>query len=270
MPFAAIKGARFYYEIAGTGYPLVLIHGGLSDSSMWDAQWLDFARAFRAIRYDLRGMGASSIPTEPYSHVQDLEFVLDYLGVEKAHLLGISLGGRIALDFALTYPEIASSVILVSSSISGAPASEDSKIRWSAIDAAWARGDKALANELELQMWVDGPRRQPGQIDSTIREQLKKSNAHNFELASKEGFAEQVEISLPAFDRLNELRVPALVLAGDKDNEDVHSRFKKMKQELPDVQARLIENSAHMVNMEQPELFNQLVQDFLVSMLVAR
>lgn len=102
--FAPVKGTRLFYEVAGSGEPLVLIHGGQLDSRMWDDQFETFARSFRVLRYDIRGFGGSPIPEAPYSNAEDLAALMDYLGMAQAHLVGLSLGGMVASDFAVARP----------------------------------------------------------------------------------------------------------------------------------------------------------------------
>lgn len=104
--FVEVKGTQLYYETLGQGHPLVLIHGGYMDRRMWDDQFPVFAERYRVIRYDVRGFGKSALPQVPYADRQDLGDLLKYLGVEKTHLLGLSLGGIIAIDFPLEHPDM--------------------------------------------------------------------------------------------------------------------------------------------------------------------
>src|SRR5947208_6867645 len=104
--FIEVSGTSLYYEEMGEGHPLVLIHGGYMDRRMWDDQFAIFAEQYRVIRYDVRGFGKSALPTVPYADRQDLYELLTALGVQSAYLLGLSLGGVIAVDFALEHPTI--------------------------------------------------------------------------------------------------------------------------------------------------------------------
>ena len=99
--FAEVNGTRLYYETAGRGLEVVLIHGGLVDSRLWDAQVGPLSKRFRVVRYDLRGFGRSAAADGPFSHLEDLRALLDFLKIERASLVGLSLGGIIAADFAL-------------------------------------------------------------------------------------------------------------------------------------------------------------------------
>src|SRR5512147_367629 len=108
-----------YYEIAGEGHPLVLIHGGLVNSGLWDDQFEVFARQYRTLRYDVRGFGKSLAPTAYFSNHGDLRDLLDFLGFRRACVLGLSMGGSIAIDFTLTYPDRAAALLPVASGLSG-------------------------------------------------------------------------------------------------------------------------------------------------------
>jgi pimeloyl-ACP methyl ester carboxylesterase len=110
-----------FYEVAGQGTPVVLIHGGQMDRRMWDPQFELFAKSFRVVRYDVRGYGRSATASLPYSDVDDLAALLDDLKIPKAHLVGLSLGGRIAIDFAVVHPERVASLVAVAPGLSGFP-----------------------------------------------------------------------------------------------------------------------------------------------------
>ena len=101
----AVNGAQLAYDQAGGGPVLVLMHAGICDRRMWDAQVPAFARSHRVVRYDVRGFGASSLPPGVYAHQDDLRALLDALGIERATLVAVSMAGAIALKAALTYPE---------------------------------------------------------------------------------------------------------------------------------------------------------------------
>src|SRR5512147_2484007 len=111
-----IGDGQIYYESAGEGPALVLVHAGFVDSRMWDTQWEDFSRDHHVVRFDMRGYGRSSLLQGPVSRRDDLYQLLEGLGIERAILLGCSMGGGIVLDFALDHPERISALILVSAS----------------------------------------------------------------------------------------------------------------------------------------------------------
>jgi pimeloyl-ACP methyl ester carboxylesterase len=112
----AVAGGTLYYDVRGSGPPVVLLHAGDVDLTMWEPQVIPLAGSFRIIRYDARGHGRSNAPRGPYPTTEDLRLLLAHLGVERAHLVGISMGAGVALDFAATYPERVSKLVLVSTS----------------------------------------------------------------------------------------------------------------------------------------------------------
>ncbi|HEY6409590.1 MAG TPA: alpha/beta hydrolase, partial [Ktedonobacteraceae bacterium] len=116
----AVNGTHLYYERAGSGHPLVLIHGFTLNTQMWDDQFAVFARHYDTIRYDTRGSGQSAVPTEePFTEVDDLRALLDALGVSRTFVLGLSRGGGVAIDFALVYPERTCALVLVDPALGG-------------------------------------------------------------------------------------------------------------------------------------------------------
>ena len=138
--FADLNGARFYYEVAGAGHPLVLLHAGICDSRMWDGQVAAFAQHYQVVRYDLRGFGQTASVDGSFAHHHDLLALLNHLGIEKTYLLGCSMGGSAALDFALEQPERVAALILVGSSPSGYKANRPPPSQLDAVDAALNAG----------------------------------------------------------------------------------------------------------------------------------
>src|SRR5579885_3283194 len=166
--FADVHGTQLYFEVAGTGQALVLLHEGIADHRMWDAQFAEFARQYRVVRYDARGFGHSPMPPEPFFRHEDLRGLLEALGIDHAILPGASMGGATALDAALTYPQMVDALVLAASGLGGCDFSDETKQKWAEIDAAYERDGVAQAVELELQMWVDGPFRTPDQVDPAV------------------------------------------------------------------------------------------------------
>src|SRR5947209_274318 len=113
MNFVDVNGAQLRYEVRGEGYPLVLLHGGLADMRMWDEHMEPLSRRYRVIRFDMRGFGESVMPPGPFAFHEDVAGLLHALGITRAFILGLSFGGKIALDFTLEYPELVHALILV-------------------------------------------------------------------------------------------------------------------------------------------------------------
>src|SRR5512146_125874 len=119
--FVEVDGANLYYEIAGEGPDIVLVHAGFVDHRMWDEQFAAFAQRYRVVRYDMRGFGVSRFTQGPFAHRRDLQQLLQALGIAHAHLVGCSMGGGVVIDFALDYSGMADSLVLVNSALGGYP-----------------------------------------------------------------------------------------------------------------------------------------------------
>ena len=118
--YAEVNGTRLYYEIAGEGDPIVLIHGFTVDTRMWDDQFNEFSSNYRVLRYDLRGYGKSAKPSdEEYTDADDLMSLMKHHGIEHAHIIGLSMGGSIAMDFTLAHPEAVDALITVDTTLNG-------------------------------------------------------------------------------------------------------------------------------------------------------
>jgi pimeloyl-ACP methyl ester carboxylesterase len=260
--FADIGGARIYYEAAGSGHPLLLLHAGVADSRMWEDQWAPFAARYRVIRWDLPGFGQSQLPDGPLASHDLVAGLLRFLGVERAHFVGISWGGRVALDTALAHPKMVSALVLVCPSVSGEAPSEAVRRFGEEEDALLERGDIGGATELNLRMWVDGPRRTAGQVDQAVRERVREMQRHAFTVPVPPGF-EPRPLSPPAIERLAEVRSPALVVIGDYDIDEKLAMADRLAAEIPGARKAVVHGAAHMVPMERPDDFNRVVLDFL-------
>ncbi len=260
--FLGDEGARLYYEVAGEGHPLLLIHAGIADSRMWDEQFSVFAQHYRVIRYDMRGYGKTEVPAGPVSNHGDVANLLSHLYVEKAHILGISFGGLVALDFTLAYPEMVAALILVTPSVSGRQLSEREQQFIEEENASLEKEDLAGATEVNLRTWVDGPTRTPQQVAPAVRERVRQMQMHAFSVPVPEE-AEELLLSPPAYARLAEVHAPTLLLVGDADLPDRLTLTDELTSAIAGAQQVVIPGVAHMVSMEKPEEFNHIVLNFL-------
>lgn len=259
--FATVNGAKLYYEIAGAGRPLVLLHAGLTDGRMWDDQFHVFAQHYRVMRYDLRGYGKSDQPGESYSHSDDLHGLLQALGIQKAALMGVSLGGRTVIDFALQHPEMVEALILVAAGLSGYQWAESADL----IEANGAAnmGDVARAVDILTRVWVDGPNRTPEQVNARVRERVMALLTETLSRPRLRPEPKQVELDPPALKRLREIQAPTLIMVGDKDVLDILVIADLLQKHIEHAETLVIPDAAHMVTLEQPEQVNQAVQHFL-------
>jgi 3-oxoadipate enol-lactonase len=275
--FAEVNGAHLYYEVRGGGPPLVLLHAGIADSRMWDDQVEAFAERYRVIRYDLRGFGKSDLPAGAFSMRDDLFHLLQALGVERgvarAHLVGVSMGGGIAVDFALEHPEMVAALVLVGSSLSGREPSEQFKqLReriWAAVGEI-GEDDARRRVEAPLRLWVDGPSRTPDQVDPRVRERVGTMIAGNLDRPWDKAKSQPLDPPAPA--RLGEIHAPTLVLVGELDVPDILATADLLvsgaagppgASGIPNVRKIVLPGVAHMPNMEQPAEFTRHALAFL-------
>jgi pimeloyl-ACP methyl ester carboxylesterase len=252
--FAEVNGTRLYYEMAGKGTPLVLAHGLSLNRKMWDDQFSVLAKHYKVIRYDLRGHGNSSIPDKPYSQIEDLYQLLRHLRVEKAILIGHSLGGGDVIDFALTHPEKALALVTVGTSLGGFAYSDELGARY--VERTTAAREKGVKGA--LQVWFNDPlfksaREKPkvwGRLEPILSEY---SCVHWL----KPGLIARLDP--PAIQRLSEIKVPTLVIVGEKDVSDFHHIADLLQTGIPKAEKEVIRGGGHMINMENPKTFNQVL-----------
>jgi len=258
---AEVNGASLYFELAGEGHTLILLHAGIADGRMWDEQFGALARHHAVLRYDRRGFGGTKQSAHAFSHVGDLAALLSHFCIGRTTLVGCSQGAKIALDFALTRPELIDSLVLVAPAVSGYTYAAAPPPQYQEIERAEAEGDVGRVNELELQIWVDGPRRAPGEVDRGVRELVREMNL----VALNASAGEELPSGVSAAGRLEEVRVPALVLVGDLDTPQTLEAADALARGIPGARLEVIKGTAHLPNMERPEEFNRLVLEFLSS-----
>ncbi len=269
--FAEVNGTRLYYEMAGSGHPLVLSHSAVSHHRLWDDQFLAFAQHYRVIRYDLRGFGSSGLIKEPYSQREDLFALLTYLGIQKTYLLGISMSSMIALDFTLEHPDMVDALISASCGLSGHQSPEEAHgtwpADWLAFFEAKQQGNVPRMAEVMLHYWIDGSKRPVEQVDPIMRERVREMLLHNYALANDpDNWEMPLPLSPPAVNRLSEIQVPTLLIVGDKDIDDVLTVADILATGIKGARKVVIPNTTHHPNMEQPAIFNQAVLDFLAQL----
>jgi len=254
-----ISGASLYYEVAGHGHPLVLLHEGFADSGMFDDQVADFAARYRIIRYDRHGCGRSDTPAGPFADHDALRDLLRHLGFERAAILGMSAGGGVAIDFALAHPSMVDTLVLAVASIGCYELSAPTLRGWTEISSALERGDVPGTVELTLRMWIDGPKRAAGDVDPGVRERMRAMMTRFY----SRPMAQSQPLAPAARTRLAEIRVPTLVVVADADVPDILAQADLLHRSVAGAQKVVIPDVAHAPNMERPAPFNQLVLQFL-------
>ncbi|MEZ4682612.1 MAG: alpha/beta hydrolase [Caldilineaceae bacterium] len=276
--YAEVHGAQLYYERTGRGEPFVFLHAGIADHRMWATQFYALADRYTVIRYDLRGYGKSTAPQkvgqapharqeqlrteQKFSHAQDLYSLLRTLEIGAATLIGSSLGGAAAIDFALEQPSMTTGLVLVGAVPSGYEFAGDMPPTLQRFAMACEQGEMDQAAELATQLWFDGPRRQPAQMDQDLRAQVKSMmtdvlTGSSLDLRNQSGTVQ------PAVNRLHEIMAPTVVVIGDQDDETVQAAANLLANQIPAADLVQMDGAAHLPNLEQPDAFYRIVVDFL-------
>jgi pimeloyl-ACP methyl ester carboxylesterase len=239
-----------WFDVSGTGPPVVLLHEGFVDSRVWEPQLEPLAERFTVIRYDQRGYGRSPRFDGAYSPVDDLCAVLDAARFERAALVGGSRGARIALDAALVYPERVTALVLVCPGLGGHSidvGTTEQEERWNAAEEA--RDLEAMA-EIDLELWA------PLGDEGGLR-RMALDNAH---LNLVDDPAEHIEP--PAKGRLGEVSAPTLVITGDGDQPAMDEIADLLVRGIPNARREVLPGD-HFPNIRSPERFSELVLEFL-------
>ena len=266
MPIARVNGVSLYYEVAGRGAPLVLVHGFACRIRSWDPQVRALSRYRRVIAYDVRGHGLSDAPPEAAAYSQatsvaDLHALLAHLKIGRAVVGGLSMGGNIALNFALAHPAMVSALIVADTGAGSEEAGD-----WAAGLRAFAdvlnRGgveafaDMAVAHPLFARYVAQGP-----EAARLVRSCLMTHRARGLAHTALEVLAKRPSIySLDA--RLRALGVPTLLIVGEYDTPCLKPhRF--MADVMPKARHVVLRGVGHLTNLEAPAAFNAAVKSFL-------
>lgn len=272
--FLDVPGGRLHYEVEGSGHPLVMIHAGIANLRMWDPQVSVLAPRYRVIRYDTRGFGETETDHVSFSNRADVAALLDALGEPSAYVLGASRGGMIALDFACERPERVDALIVAGGGVGGyqadvSPAAQaTAKAFGKASEEAWEAKDWERLADLETAYWVDGPGQPPDRVDQSIRRQVHDWILATYRAEKEEGIPEPM--TPPSVERIGELRLPLLVMAGELDEPGTTAACRFLSERVPGARFELMPGVAHMMNLERPETFNRLVLEFLAQVDAAR
>lgn len=267
MPNQLINDIDYYYETAGTGTPILLLHGFTGSSTNWRRLMEQLATAYRVIAVDLLGHGKTAVFPHPHRYTMphvaaDLATLLQSLAATPCHLLGYSMGGRLALYLAVHYPHLLHSLILESSSPGLATVAERE---------ARTASDNALADRIEregIPAFVDyweniGLFASQKRLETAVRAQLRQQRLQNSPLGlanSLRGMGTGQQPSL--WDDLPQLALPTLLIAGELDSKYV-AIGRQMAPQLPTAQLAIVPDAGHTVHLEQPEKFVALVKGWL-------
>ena len=258
MPRTFINGVDLYYRIQGSGSPIILVHALGMDHSMWDPQVQEFSGGYQVITYDLRGHGQSESPDHPYSidlFADDLDQFLHFLGLKKAMVLGLSLGGRILLRFAQKYPREVGAMILADAQSETPP---EGVQRFQVLaEIARKEGMNKVA-----ELFFSWPLLQTlAQRNPERFEREKKRFLHTSAIGLANTFLAIAGME-SLTGELKLIQAPTLALAGEEDDPYL-SYLDLYARQIPDCRKKTVPQAGHLSNLENPQAFNQIVLSFL-------
>jgi pimeloyl-ACP methyl ester carboxylesterase len=267
-------GHELYYEIQGSGEPVVLIHGMTLDSREWDAQVEALAEKYQVIRYDVVGHGRSSGMSSdlPDGAVRDWDFLrelLDEIGVDKAHVVGLSMGGEIALNFALEYSERVQTLTPIDARLPGYDLPSDSELgnRFNNyINVSSSQGVQAA-----LPLWAADPLFGPARANPEVAMKLEEivvqghgalGDGARFQWPN---LLKVASLSPSTRSRLNEIDIPTLVMIGELDLVDFQIQSDIIDRDIPNSMKLVVPGAGHMSDMENPDFVNAALLDFFAA-----
>jgi 3-oxoadipate enol-lactonase len=253
-----IVGADLYYEITGTGPAVVLVHGFSLDGRMWDDQVVALREVSTVVRYDLRGFGRSSLPTPgvAYSHSVDLLALLDHLGICSAVLVGLSMGGLVAMHAALVAPERVRGLVLLDSVLDG--------VVWdrASAQAMTAAGRAAVMQGVEAakELWLRHPLFVPARRDPRLAARLAALvDPYSWFHYLQEDPAEPLRPS--PNQELEAIAAPTTVVVGELDVPCFLTMADVLARRIPGARKVDVPNAGHMVNLEAADVVNALLRE---------
>lgn len=263
--FALINGAKIFYTQTNPQHPetMLMIHAGICDHRMWDNQVSHFAQRFHVITFDMRGFGQSTIPDAPFALYEDIIALLDYLKVHSAWFLACSMGGKMAINVALLKPELVKGLLLSGPAYGGYRyEGEQAHPLDDAFDKAEEDDDMEAMSELEVQLWVDGEGRKAEDVDPHVRKLVYDMNLIPL-MVGDDIWDKEQSLEPPASERLADISCPTLIIIGDLDVVSSLERADNLADAIPNAKKVVMTGTAHVPNMEFPEKFNAIVDDFL-------
>lgn len=188
---------------------------------------------------------------------------MDVEGIDRAAIVGVSLGGNTALELALESPERVSALVLVGAGLPDHDWSEEVRSFFAAEEEALERGDLDAAVDVNLRMWLAGPRRSLEDIDPAQRKLVGEMQKQAFRQQKGHEDVRMLRLEPPESERLAEVKVPTLVLTGDEDVADFHRIADRLAAEIPGAERAMIADAAHLPSLERPKEFDRIVLDFL-------
>jgi pimeloyl-ACP methyl ester carboxylesterase len=268
MPFAHSGGVQLYYEEAGTGFPIVFVHEFAHDLRSWEPQLRYFSRRYRCIAYNARGYPPSDVPASPAQYSQeiaadDIAGVMRDLGIRKAHIIGCSMGGYATLHFGLRHASLARSLTVIGAGYGSDP---DKRAQFLRDTEVMARRFETLGTPEAIKVYQIGPARvQLQNKDPRAFQEFCETFAGHSALGSANTLR-GVQAKRPTIYSLRpglaRMKVPTHILSGDEDNNCLEPGI-FIKRVCPAARLTVVPGTGHAVNVEEPDTFNRLTDEFL-------
>lgn len=263
--YIPIADHQIYYKSIGEGHPIVFLHGGYLSCEMWENQMTFFAtKGFRAIAYDDLGHGKTKDGIVEVLAHEVLEVLMDSLEIKEAHLVGLSWGAMIGVDFCLEHPKRVKKMVLTSPGLNGWEYFQDSlaAINNQLRQKAKQQADTTVFVELFMRNWTDGPAqkrdRLPPKVRNDIRDIMTKTVTNHW----NKNWSSLLQ-NPPARQRLSKIKQPILLIQGELDAIDIQQIIEVYQENLPNAYRLDIPNVAHTLNLEVGDFYNRMVFGFL-------
>jgi pimeloyl-ACP methyl ester carboxylesterase len=254
------NGTKLYYDEAGTGSPVILIHGGWLNSRQWDEQMTVLSRHYRVIRYDCRGSGRSPLGDSTYAHDDDLAALFTQLHIERAQIIGLSAGAQVAIDFTLSHQASVASLMIGSSPLGGFDTGPEFQDGMRGVIGAGVADDLEL---LHQRIWAFAPFRVASGMPG-VRNRLDAMILHdNTWAANRPNAPKAKRPPTPPAARLAEIKVPILVVIGTGEMTGLVKEGEFVAQNIPGAEIVRVENAGHFANLEQPTQFDDIALEWL-------
>jgi 3-oxoadipate enol-lactonase len=250
--FLKHNNGKIFYQVKGDGEAIVFIHGFTLDHRMWNEQVEYFSTNFKAVTYDERGFGKSSLPKAKYSDQGDLQALLKSLKIEQTHVVGLSFGGEIAIDFTLEFPDSVKTLTLLDSSLGGYKSTVD-----------WNVKAEEEGIERAKENWANHPVFEKTRSSKCWPEVQKIVNTYSgWHWLNRDP---RKKLDPSAKERLQEIKVPTLIIVGEDDLDYFHDIARYIHKRVKSSTLAFVEDAGHMVNMEKPEEVNRLIEKYITS-----
>lgn len=264
--FVAVGKLHIFYERQGEGESLLLLHAGLQDHKMWDAQVDELKNDFDVIRIDLPAHGQSTGFDTTVFTANAIAEILSELGVSKASVVGLSLGSSAAVDFVITHPDKVNKLILAAPGLTGwqqvlQPPDSISSGTFNQLDSAFVKKVDSLTAEAFTHAWCDGPFRNPNDVDRNVRNYIKSTTYSNLTEHNNDSWLKFSKLT--GAERAHTITSRTLIIFSDKDVPFIKAVADWYVKTIPNATKTEIKNAAHMLNMEQPGEFNRILSEFL-------